>query len=117
MTAVLLYDGACGPCTAFAGLVSAADLRGRIRARRLEDPEMVARYEARLGSRYLDSFHLDTGRGLASGAEALPDLLGLLPGGLLWRPLARLPFCRRALALGYRRLSEFRNRTECAREP
>ncbi len=110
--ALLLYDGGCGPCTAFARMVKMADLRGRIEARPLGEPEMAARYGARLG--YLDSFHLDTGRGVASGADALPDLLGLLPGGLLWRPLARLPPCRAALSLAYRRLSGFRS--GCASE-
>ncbi len=115
MTATLLYDGKCGPCATFAQLVERADRRGRIEARPLDEPEMKARYGARLGARYFDSFHLDAGRGVASGASALPDLLGLLPGGLLWRPLAHLPPCREALVFAYRGLS--RLRTGCSPGP
>ncbi|MEM3085801.1 MAG: DCC1-like thiol-disulfide oxidoreductase family protein [Halobacteria archaeon] len=115
MTATLLYDGACGPCSAFARWVKAADVRGRIEVRRLEEPEMERRYGRRLGERYMESFHLDTGRGVASGAEALPDLLALFPGGLLWGPAARLPPVRGALAAGYRAMSRLRDRAACGR--
>lgn len=114
MTATLLYDGTCGPCATFARWVKAADLRGLIEARRLEDPEMRRRYERALGARYFESFHLDTGRRLASGAEAVPDLLGLLPGGRIWAPLARTPLLFPLLARGYGELSRARDR--CARE-
>lgn len=111
--ATLLYDGGCGPCAAFARWVKAADLGNRIEARRLEEPDMVRRYGKSLGERYYASFHMDTGRNVASGAEAIPVLLSLLPGGRLWGPLARLPWNRSLLAWGYDWLARARNRTGC----
>lgn len=115
MKALLLYDGGCGPCTAFARWVKMVDFTGRIEARPLEDPETEKRYRGRLGPRYMESFHLDTGRGVKSGAEALPDLLGLLPGGRLWAPLARAPLLFPLLERVYGRLSRARVRSGCVR--
>lgn len=89
----LLYDGECRLCVGFANEVRRRDRRGRMELVPFEDPRIPSIVPGMSGETLRNSFHLVSPDGrVVSGANAMPDLLSLLPG---WKPagwlLRRLP--------------------------
>lgn len=95
---LLLFDGSCGPCRAFARAVRALDTEGRLELVPLQDEAARGRFEPLLGAAYWESFHLvgPGGGPIRSGAPALGALARLLPAVRPFVPLAfETPLVRR----------------------
>ena len=76
---LLLYDGECRICAAFARAVRAMDLRRRIRIRPIQDARDLL--SALPSDSILDAAHAVAPDGrVTTGADALPTLLGALLG-------------------------------------
>jgi predicted DCC family thiol-disulfide oxidoreductase YuxK len=79
---VLAYDSDCGPCTRFKRGVEFLDARRRISYLGLEEADRSGFLASIPPARRHRSFHLiSTGGSVWSGAEALPPLASILPGG------------------------------------
>ena len=107
--AVLFYDADCRSCRLLARLAVAADTRRRLRTSTLDSAE-ADRALAGLPSevRY-GAFHLLSGGGVRTGAEAIQPLLELLPATApLARRLARSPTARRVAGALYEGLARRR---------
>lgn len=82
MRYTLAYDSDCGPCTRFKRGVDFLDTKNRICFVGLEEADRSGLLAPIPETRRHRSFHLISPRGRAwSGAEALPPLASLLPGG------------------------------------
>jgi predicted DCC family thiol-disulfide oxidoreductase YuxK len=106
--ALLLYDGACGSCAAFARVVRALDFEGKVDLVPLQDQAARDRFEAQLGDAYWSSFHLVVGgdETIRSGAEALEPLAKLLPAVRPFAPvLFQTPGIRLLPRVAYRAAS------------
>lgn len=82
MRYTMVYDADCGPCTRFRDAVSFLDSRHRMEYTGINEAEGAGLLDALPLSARHRSFHLvfPDGR-VVSGADALPGLTGLLPGG------------------------------------
>jgi predicted DCC family thiol-disulfide oxidoreductase YuxK len=79
---VLVYDSYCGPCTRFRNAVDFLDTKGRINFVGLAQADKDNLLDSIPAARRHRSFHLISPDGtVASGAAALPPLVGLLPAG------------------------------------
>jgi len=95
---LLAYDARCGPCTLFKSLVSFLEPRGRVAYLSLEEAEHGGLLDSVPWHLRYSSAHLVLTDGeVLSGANALPGLLELLPGGrftsrvvAMWSPGRRL---------------------------
>ena len=78
--AILIYDGECGFCREIAAIVSKWDRERRLTLIPFQEQERVAAFQIPLPA-LAAAMHLvlPDGRVLA-GADAAPELLGLLPG-------------------------------------
>ncbi|HYC12100.1 MAG TPA: DCC1-like thiol-disulfide oxidoreductase family protein [Nitrososphaerales archaeon] len=83
---LLLYDTDCGPCMRFKRLVSFLDLGRSLEFMSIDKAEGLGILDGIPAKRRHGSFHLvhPDGR-LESGADALPSLISLLPGGRIAR--------------------------------
>ena len=78
----LVYDTGCGPCTTFKDAVALLDAGRRMRYVGLRDADRLGFLDPVDPARRHRSFHLVSPEGeVWSGADALPRLLALLPGG------------------------------------
>ncbi len=95
----LIYDGECGLCRALVARLAAWDREHRIALVPFQDEATVARFGIGLPA-LAAAMHLVLPDGrVAAGADAVPELLRLLPGAKRWwrlvfavpgvRPLAR----------------------------
>lgn len=118
MLHTLVYDSDCGPCRRFKDAVAFLDGRRRMEYVGLHAAErrgLLERVGPPLRRR---SFHLIGPDGKAlSGAEALPKLIALLPGG---RPVAlalkRCPPASRSATLAYSVFSRLHDSGACSYE-
>jgi predicted DCC family thiol-disulfide oxidoreductase YuxK len=81
---LLAFDAGCGPCRTFKELISFFDRRYRMDYLSLEDADetgVIGRLPAR--RRYSSAHLVSPGGSVFSGADAIPTILGLLPGGWL----------------------------------
>lgn len=98
----LLFDGDCRVCRAFARAAEAIDVRGRVRARSLQESSDLLGSLA--GDEILDAMRVVAPDGrVASGGDALPVLIEGLWGG---PPLADLLGRSRLAGAGFRTLYE-----------
>jgi predicted DCC family thiol-disulfide oxidoreductase YuxK/chromate transport protein ChrA len=90
---LLAYDAHCEPCTRFRNLVHFIDSKGEIEFISLVDAEDAGLLEKVPKAERHTSFHLILPDGrLLTGAEAVPTLLELLPGGkMLSRVITSAP--------------------------
>jgi predicted DCC family thiol-disulfide oxidoreductase YuxK len=98
---LVLYDADCGFCRWSLGKLLAWDRRRVLRPLALQDPEAERLLADMVEGERMASWHLVTQDGrVRSGGEALPPLLGMLPGGRPFAALAeRMP---RIVDRGYR---------------
>lgn len=111
---ILLFDGACGPCAAFARAVGALDARQQVRLVPLQHEPARRRFEPRLGPAYWQSFHLVApgGTPVVSGPRALGTLGKLLPALCPFVPfVSRTPGLRRLPAAAYGAVARARSCT------
>ncbi len=95
----LIYDGECGICRAFVARLSAWDREHRIALVPFQDEAAVARFGIGLTALAAAMHLVLPDGGVSAGADAVPELLRLLPGAKRWvrlvfavpgvRPLAR----------------------------
>lgn len=112
---VLAYDSDCGPCRSFRIAVGALDVRRRMRFMDLrEADEAGLLYGVPSKARYA-SFHLIDEHGRArSGADAIPELASLLPGGRATSlALGSNPILLRASRMAYDVLSRLHGAGAC----
>ncbi|MDG6909429.1 MAG: DUF393 domain-containing protein [Nitrososphaerota archaeon] len=115
MKCALVYDAACGPCTRFKDGVKFLDARRRMDYLGLAEADMTGRLEPVDPVRRYRSFHLVSPEGRVwSGADALPQLAALLPGGFpLSRALAMCPPARSLAAFVYGVFSRLHDSGSC----
>ena len=78
----LVYDSDCGPCTTFREVVGFLDARKAISFEGLAEADARGALDSLPAPARLVSFHLVSPDGIVtSGAQALPELAALLPGG------------------------------------
>ncbi|MDG6926205.1 MAG: DUF393 domain-containing protein [Nitrososphaerota archaeon] len=81
---LLAFDADCGQCTSFKGLVSFLDLRHNLDYISLSDADERGVLQRLPERKRYSSAHLVSPDGtIFSGADAIPRILGLLPGGWL----------------------------------
>lgn len=116
--ALLFYDGECQLCLRAVRLIRAWDRRQRIAS---------LPYQSKLAARLLPDLRrsdlaramllLDPGGRRHRGADAVPHILSLLPGGLLLRLLFKLPGIPALARKLYRLLAANRRSLGCALPP
>jgi predicted DCC family thiol-disulfide oxidoreductase YuxK len=110
---VVLFDGDCRLCLAFARLVKALDMRDRIRIRSIQDSkDLLADIP---GDDILDAMHVVAPDGrVSTGGDALPSILAALTSGPpLERLLSESPATTAAMHGLYAVLAEFRGHVTC----
>jgi len=81
-TWLLVYDDACGLCRKFAALAQKWDVRGKLKEVGFSDPRIRSYAPGLSLEKLRESFHLILPQGqVFTGAEAVPYLFRLLPGG------------------------------------
>lgn len=112
----LVYDGGCRLCTAFGIIVPRLDLYRRIVSVPFQEHDMVPFLLQHMNaSGVFSSFHLITPQGeIASGEEALPLLLDLMPGGRAWsKAVGLLPFLKQLPVQLYRSATKAKKDLKC----
>lgn len=112
----LIYDADCGPCARFRRAVGFLDTyRGLDFASLMDADERGLLDTVQPGLRHR-SLHLISPRGtVRSGAEALPELIGLLPGGsMVSRVIMHVPFGYRAIAFVYSVFARLHDAGSCS---
>lgn len=113
----LLYDGDCRICGAFARGVRAADLRGRVRTRTIQESlDLLGHVPS---DEILDAMHVvDPWGRVTSGGDALLTLAeALVAGPPLSEVLRRSRVVRASSAAGYAVLAEMRGHLICRAGP
>jgi len=88
---LLVYDSNCGPCTRFRNVVDFLDAKGRLDFIGLVEADKDGLLDSIPVARRHRSFHLIAPGGtVASGAGALPPLIGLLPAGGAFERIMKL---------------------------
>src|SRR3989442_11648218 len=105
----LIYDGECGMCRALVARLAAWDREHRIALVPFQDEAAVARFGIGLPA-LAAAMHLVLPDGRVSpGADAVPELLRLLPGAKRWvRLVFTVPGGRPLARRGYRWVAERR---------
>ncbi len=113
---LLIYDSDCGICVNFKRMIDFLDARKEIAFFPLRDADDAGLLSSIPISLRKKSFHLRMpGGGLLSGAEALPELMGQLPGGgPLSSVVTRVPPGKRVVRFLYRNVSRLHERGSCA---
>ncbi len=114
----LAYDSDCGPCSRFRRAVGFLDPAHKIRFASLAEAEEAGALAAIPSGARRRSFHIisDGGIGL-SGAEALPTLASLLPGGAVTsRAMRSSRVVYGAAAFAYGALSRLHDAGACSRD-
>lgn len=98
---LVLYDGDCGLCKWLLAWLLRFDRAGRLRPVALQRPEAEALLADLDPAERMASWHLVSPDGVRTSAgDAIPSLLGLLPGGRL--PAAAFARFPRLTSAGYR---------------
>jgi predicted DCC family thiol-disulfide oxidoreductase YuxK len=112
---LLAYDTDCGPCTKFKQGVDFLDKYNKIDFLSLNDADSNGMLESVPKDLRFQSFHLifPDGRVL-SGADALLDLIGILPAGIYMTKLIRkIPYHERLIGYIYKRIAQLRQYSSC----
>ncbi|MDE1854160.1 MAG: DUF393 domain-containing protein [Thaumarchaeota archaeon] len=115
----LVYDADCGPCTRFRKAVGFLDARDRIRFVGLNEADSSGLLEGLHPALRHRSFHLIGPSGkIWSGAEALPPLAALLPGGSPFAiVLGSSPIAFKSAAFVYSVFSRLHDTGSCSYAP
>jgi len=113
---LLVHDSQCGPCTRFKDIVDILDEKERIYFVGLVEAEESGLLESIPLARGDRSFHLVLPDGtVASGAAALPPLVGLLPAGGVFKRILELSVpVRSTTTILYTVLSRLHDSGSCA---
>ena len=112
---VLVYDSDCGPCTGFKNIVRFLDPRRRLSFASLSEADELGHLDELPRTDRYNSFHIIApGKGVMSGAEALPHLIGLLIGGeSIERSARSIPLGFHMISSVYRVLSRLHDSGSC----
>ena len=113
---LLAFDADCGPCTRFKGIVDFLDTYRRFDFKSLVEADEEGFLDTIPKSVRHRSFHLVTPSGrVSSGAEALPNLVALLPsGGPISRLITSAPGGLRTVGFVYAIFSRLHDTGSCA---
>jgi predicted DCC family thiol-disulfide oxidoreductase YuxK len=112
---VLLYDGDCGFCLTWVGRLTRWDMRHAIDYVPSRDRGKVSGLPAISDERLDRAMHLVLPNGeVHAGAQALPHILPLLPGGRLLAPLLKLPGAQSLADQLYAWIASRRHRLGCS---
>ena len=116
---ILAYDADCGPCARFKQAVDFLDTRRRLEFMGLAEADSARVLDGVPPSRRHRSFHLVVPDGeVLSGAEAIPALVSLMPGGRLFsRLLVSVPKGPRAVGFVYGVFSRLHDDGSCHYRP
>ena len=112
---LLVYDDDCGACLRFKRTVSFLDSFRRLEFVSLADAEQRGLLDGIPPVLRFRSFHVISPHGrVSSGADAVPEVLSLLPtGGLVSRVVTSVPGSRRAVGFAYGTLSRLHDTGKC----
>ncbi len=115
---VVAYDADCGPCTRFEKAVEALDIHGRADFVTLDEADLSGMLKTVPSDLRRRSFHLATPGGrVLSGAEALPEVLRLFPGGRIYsRLITGAPGGKRGVAFVYSAFARLHDAGECKQD-
>jgi predicted DCC family thiol-disulfide oxidoreductase YuxK len=110
----LVYDGDCDVCGRVVRVVERWDRRKQIEAVPSQDPSVPARFPWIPAEAYADAMQLIGPGGRATqGADAIEELLGILPKGWMLGWIFKLPFVGRLADKLYRWFARNRYRFGC----
>jgi predicted DCC family thiol-disulfide oxidoreductase YuxK len=110
----LVYDGHCDVCARAVRVVERWDRRKQIEALPSQDPSVPARFPWIPAEAYADAMQLiGPGGRTTQGAEAIEELLGILPRGWMLGWIFKLPFVGRLADRLYRWFARNRYRFGC----
>jgi predicted DCC family thiol-disulfide oxidoreductase YuxK len=110
----LLYDGHCRVCQRAVRGLRRLDRADRVDAVPYQDPATRQRFAWIPTADLERAMHLvSPAGGIWAGAQAVERLLALLPGGLLWHALFRIPLVRTVADRVYRWIARNRHRLGC----
>ncbi|HEU5183537.1 MAG TPA: DUF393 domain-containing protein [Gemmatimonadaceae bacterium] len=110
----LVYDGHCAVCNRFIRLVERWDRRDQIESIPSQNPCVRARFPWIPAEAYADAVQLIAPNGRTTqGAQAIEDLLGLLPRGWMLGWIFKLPLVGRLADRFYRWFARNRYRFGC----
>lgn len=111
----LIYDGECGVCGKLADALRRRDRRAVLEILPSSSPGLAGRFPWVTPADYAAAMQLvGPDRATWSGADAVEQLLRLLPAGWLGSWVFRLPGGRAAARAGYRWFARHRVRLGCA---
>jgi predicted DCC family thiol-disulfide oxidoreductase YuxK len=115
----LAYDADCGPCTKFKRAIGFLDSYHRISPISLVEADSLGMLDKVPAARRHRSFHLVAPNGeILSGAEAIPTLVRLLPGGRVPSKLmASAPGGPWAVKFVYQTFSRLHDSGSCSYRP
>ncbi len=101
-SSLLVYDSACGPCRASMTCLALIDTKRKLTFVSISQADRGGVLEPVAPAARRRSFHLVSPGGKAlSGAEAVPELAGLLPLGALTKRALQLPPLLHCVSLLY----------------
>lgn len=110
----MIYDGGCGLCERFVGLLRRWDRRGRFVAIPYQDPTVATRFPLIAAAEFAAALQLVGPAGERwAGAAAIERILDLLPAGRLVSWSFRVPLLGPLLDRGYRWFARHRRRLGC----
>ena len=118
MTHLLVYDANCWSCTRFKNVIEFLDTHGRMGHLPLSEAEGEGLLNSLPPSLRLAFFHMIAPGGrVTSGADSIPDLVSLMPGGSALGASLRInPAASRPLGLFYSVLSRLHGSGSCSRD-
>jgi predicted DCC family thiol-disulfide oxidoreductase YuxK len=111
---VVLYDGTCRMCTRLARLLRRLDRHDTIEVVAGQDVPIETRFPWITRAALAEALHLvQPGGATIAGAEAVTEIVRLLPGGALPAAVLRLPGVRDFADAGYRWVARNRHALGC----
>lgn len=113
-THTVLYDGSCPLCQRAITLLRGWDREGRLAFLPSESPRVEAEFHWISQEKLAEALHLvGVGNETWAGAEAVEELMRILPGFRWAAWMFRLPFARTLARFGYRQVAKNRNVLGC----
>jgi len=112
---LVAYDIDCGPCTKFKQVVDYLDRYNKIDFLSLNDADSNGMLESIPKHLRFKSFHLVFPSGqVLSGADAMLDLIGILPAGIyLTKLIRKIPYYKCLVNYIYKKFTHLRNYSSC----
>ena len=112
---LVAYDIDCGPCRKFKQIVDYLDLYNKIDFLSLNEANSKGMLKPVPEHLRFQSFHLVFPNGrVLSGADALFDLIGILPAGIyLTKLIRKIPYHKSLVIYIYKKFAQLRNYSSC----